>query len=805
MSISIRALRDRRAIVPLLALALVLGVAAALWSPANARRLPIAGNALTLPAGAHVLGPVPAGRPMRLIVALAPRHSAVLDAFARLRSRAASMLSQRPLTAAQFTALFSPSAAAEQSVISYLRGYGLRITRTYSDRLLLDVSGAARQVARAFDVSLVLYRRRGGPVYVANATTPRLPAGVATLVSTVIGLRDDLTPHHVPWPHLRDAAVTRPHLSGAGGVRPRGVSPLPMVPPPGLLTPAQVRAAYDITPIYDQVFTSTTGVSATAAITGTGQTIALYELSPYNPDDIASYDAAFGITASAPINIPVDGGAVDGPQSYATGEATLDIELAQAIAPGARILVYNGPASPSSNDNTGADDTYARIVDDHQAQVLSSSWGQCEQTQQSDQPPDFTLLHTLMAQAVAEGMTVLAASGDNGAYDCLDATNAPDTSKKSVDYPASDPYVIAVGGTTLTLNSDGSMAGEGSWQGSGGGVSGYFARPVWQAGPGVANALSNGERQVPDVALNAGTSYAVWAAGGWQRLIGTSAGPPIWAALLALTNQARYAFASAQGAPTPQPCAVLPGLGDIHAQLYQLGATPGPAPAFHDITSGPGNSFAAPGPGWDYVTGWGSPDAYNLLRALIALPSLSPPVPGPCPTGTPAGSITPTPSTGVTSPTVLPSITGTPGPSRTPAPTRTPRLIARAAPGRIRVGGEVTLQVDGAGGAGRRVTFELRYPGQPPQRVLRLSGPSGGATLHLRVPATLPKGRSIVVWLRVTVQGQSVVGWASFRILPAPATQAHNGGHHNSKPSPPPSLCRPQAGAVGVRGERPCA
>lgn len=792
MSISRSSWRNRRGRVAALLLALVVSALAPWPAPVAEGSIPIAGNGLTLPPGARAIGPLPANRPLHLIVGLAPRHAAILEAFARLRAQRGSPFYGQPLSAARFADLFSPSVGDQHAIVAYLRGYGLRITRTYADRLLLDASGTAGQVAAAFDVPLVYYRSRSGDVRYANARAPRLPARLVALVSSVIGLRDDVAPHHAPAPRLAPAAARpRPHVLWRA----------PPAPPPSLVTPAQIQAAYDITPIYSQVFTSTTGVSATAAITGGGETIALYELSPYDPNDIAAFDAAFGITASIPVNVPVDGGAIDAFDGQGTGEAALDIELLQAIAPGARILVYNGPSSPSSNDNTGLDDTYARIVNDNLAQVLSTSWGLCEDSQQADQPPDFTLLHNLFAQAVAQGMSVVAASGDDGANDCLTASGAVDTSKLGVDYPASDPNVIAVGGTTLSLNGDGSVASETSWSGSGGGLSKYFKRPDWQSGPGVTNSQSNGMRQVPDVALNAGDSYAVWEAGGWRPLTGTSAGPPVWAALLALTNQARYVAAQMQGAPAPLPCAALPGLGDIHSELYQLAATPSSPPALRDIVSGPGNGFAAPGPGWDYVTGVGVPDAYALLRALIAMPTLTAPSPGPCPSVTPGAGPTSTPIASRTPTSPTPTSTATrrvPQPSPTPSPTKAPRLKVSATPGRVWVGGIETLELSGIG-VGRHVTFELRYPGQKPRRVNWVSGKRGKAVIHVRVPETLSMRRSIVVWLRVTEQGNPVVGWASFRILPAPTRIGGNGG---KTPMPASSRQHPSAAHTHAPRER---
>src|SRR5918912_1051516 len=497
----------------------------------------------------------------------------------------------------------------------------------------------------------------------------------------------------------------------------------PAAPPAGLLTPAQLRAAYDVTPIYSATFTTTSGLSQTAAITGAGQTVALFELSPYDPADIAAYDAAFGLSATLPLSVPVDGGATDAFGATGRGEAALDIEVLQAVAPGAQILVYSGPAAPNNTDNTGADDTYARIVNDNRAQVLSTSWGQCEPDQLAATPPDVTLLHNLFAQAVAEGMTVVAASGDEGANDCTDGRSNP-----SVDYPASDPYVIGVGGSSLSLDAAGGVQSESGWAASGGGASAVWPRPAWQAGPGVP---AGTQRMVPDVALDAGTGYAVWVAGGWTPVHGTSGGPPVWAGLLALANQARYALAAARGAPTPAPCAVLPGLGDVHSELYQLGATPAPTPVFRDITLGPGNGVATPGPGWDGVTGWGAPDGYVLLRALLAMPALAAPAPGPCHEATPA------PPTGP--PTPLSSAAParpTPGraPSSMPARRMASPVKVRAVPARVEAGGGLLLQLRGAPGAGRTVTFELRYPDRRSQRVRQTTNAHGTARLRVHVP-----------------------------------------------------------------------
>ncbi len=769
-------------------LALCLGlvlIAHAGENPTTTLSRPIGGNGLTLPAGARVLGPLPTQRLLHLIVGLSPRHQDVLQAFLALRSRSDGPLAHQSLTAGQFADLFSPTAADQQTVVAYLRRHGLRVTRTYPDRLLLDVEGTVEQAEAAFGVRLVRYRDRQGVEHFANATVPSLPAPLANLVGSIVGLRDDAPFRHAPGPGLA------PH-----GPRPRSLlGAMHDLPAPAAdqLTPAQLQSAYDFTPIYSQVFSATSGMSVTAAITGSGQTVAIFELSNFNPGDIAAYDNYFGLSAPTPISIPVDGGPTNLFGWNGTDEAALDIEMVQAVAPGAQVLVYAGPGSPSGNNNQGADDAYAQMVNDGRAQVLSTSWGQCEPDQLLDQPPDIDLLHNLFAEAVARGMTVVASSSDYGANDCTDNQTNP-----SVDYPASDPYVIGVGGTILNP----SPTPETSWSLSGGGTSIYFDRPSWQTGPGVPTPDLPGatRRLVPDVAMNAGRDYAVWAGGQWIRIRGTSAGPPIWAGLLALINQSRYVAAQVQGAPTPLPCAVVPGLGDLHAPIYQLAATPPATPAFRDITSGEGNGIATPGHGWDAVTGWGVPDAYALLRALIALPALAAPTPGPCPTATPSVAPTATRTPLPTSQAGHPTATATQAIIQTVTPTRTlagrtptprsttsataaappPSATARASgsalvfssvPSKVLAGGMVTLQVRGARGPRRAVIFEYQFPGQRLQRVHSTTDKHGSASLRVRVPKQLPQvrqGHIVIARLHAIVQEGKTRRelWLNLSILP---------------------------------------
>jgi kumamolisin len=204
-------------------------------------------------------------------------------------------------------------------------------------------------------------------------------------------------------------------------------------------------------------------------------------------------------------------------------------------------------------------------------------------------------------------------SGDNGAYDCLDE---PDGLARdftvAADYPAVSPHVIAVGGTYLSLHKDGSYLGEVAWQdplgqaGSGGGLSTVFAKPGWQAGPGVANDHSNGERQVPDVAGpgDPASGMFVISDGEDEVVGGTSAATPFWAGSMVLAQQ----LAAKDGAGK---------LGFLDPVLYALAAAHQDGSLFHDVTAGANLLYPAT-PGWDYATGWGSPRLDALVPAIVA-------------------------------------------------------------------------------------------------------------------------------------------------------------------------------------------
>jgi kumamolisin len=329
--------------------------------------------------------------------------------------------------------------------------------------------------------------------------------------------------------------------------------------------------------------------------------MAVYELDGYNSSDIAQYASYFGISSPPALqNVYVDG--YNGAAGSGVAEVTLDIELMMAVAPQAsRILVYEGP-----NSESGAIDTFAQIANDNQAQSISTSWGSVENGNSSAY---LQSENTIFMQMAAQGQSIYAASGDSGAYE--------NGSTLSVLDPASQPYVVATGGTTLSLNSDSSYNHESTWSSGGGGISGFWTMPSWQAGLATSsNRGSSSMRMLPDISADAdpSTGYSIYVSGGWGVYGGTSCAAPVWAGFNALINQARKA-------------AGLAPIGFPNPALYQMGRN-GQATSFHDVNNQTTNGYYPAVGGFDLGTGWGSPVMSNLASSILNY--VSPP-------GTPTG------------------------------------------------------------------------------------------------------------------------------------------------------------------------
>lgn len=372
------------------------------------------------------------------------------------------------------------------------------------------------------------------------------------------------------------------------------------------LNPAQMRAIYGVDSVIQQ------------GDTGKGRTIAIVDSfgSPTIVSDLHAFDRAFGLpdpqlTVLAPLGVkhPADTGWV--------AETTLDVEWAHAVAPGARIVLLESPVDETEGVQGLPEflklERYAlahRLAD-----VISQSWAATEDTLFDSAGRQIVAqFHQFYAEAARRGVTVVTASGDGGTAG-LDLSLRHAYPYRTVQWPASEPLVLGVGGTSLTVDPNGRLKNEVAWSGSGGGLSKFYSTPAYQMSlPTAERQILNGRRGVPDVAYNASNDSPVliYIAGHWRVVGGTSAATPQWAGVIALADQRAGR-----------------DLGSVNASLYRLASSSSSRNVFRDITvgsiSGPDSMLKgySAGIGWDAATGLGAPRAAALIPALVRLAAQS--------------------------------------------------------------------------------------------------------------------------------------------------------------------------------------
>jgi subtilase family serine protease len=464
------------------------------------------------------------------------------------------------LSVSAFTERFGPAAADYNKVVAWAKAKGLTVTATTPNRRLVAVEGSVDTVNRAFHLKMCNYRHpTDGRAFYSPDREPSI-VGLSVPLLQITGMNDYVLPH--PMLQHRQAAA---HSTGSG--------------PSGEYRPSDMRAAY----------------YGSGPLTGAGQSIGIFSFDGYLASDVRLYYSKTGMSSNVPIKNVLVGGfsgdctAVGSPTTSTCddGEQVLDIVNAIGMAPGIKqILFYEG-----SSDT----EILNQMATDNIAKVLSSSWGWNPADAASDDP--------IFQEFAAQGQTFVNASGDDGAIN-----------SSTFFFPGADPYITQVGGTELTTKGPGgAWSAETGWPQSGGGYISGTPIPSWQQLNGVINSSNLGSstlRNSPDVAAEANFDNPTVVNGKFVTGYGgTSFAAPRWAGFLALVNQ--QSVANGRGT-----------VGFINPALYNLGISSSYSRAFHDITSGSNPSSAGEGksfdavPGYDLVTGWGSPAGAGLIDQL---------------------------------------------------------------------------------------------------------------------------------------------------------------------------------------------
>jgi hypothetical protein len=628
----------------LVGVALALGLAYAVSSSQASPHRVVIERAAVLAHGDHALGALPRRTALRGTVVLRPRDEGALTRFIATVTDRGSARFGDYLAPGAFGARFGPTAATRAALVSALRAAGLQVGHISSDGLLVPFSGSTGIVERAFATSVQAVRLPSGRMAHATTTPISLPSQVAGSVEAVLGLDNTTQPHLI-------GAGQRHRGDPAGGQAPHAAASSadgPVACPDATaaaqhdngLTDTEIADAYGAGPLY------------ASGDDGAGQRIAVYELEPFLRSDIERFDACyFGATRAHAMMSRLTVHAVNGgqPHGHGEGEASLDVDDLSALAPGADIDVYVAPQSDALGE-------YAQIIDADRDRIVTTSWGECEQAAQHGQRGLQQAENLLFEQAAAQGQTVFAAAGDSGSDDCAGGTSpAEHENPIAVDDPASQPYVVGVGGTAIDDTGTGNplehVWNDGTAYGAGGGgISMSWAMTSWQRAarlPGIAvpgsadyahagkveeetgypagfcdsylRSASRGEpcRLVPDVSAQADeftggiTVYSRAYATkhnptGWTTAGGTSSAAPIWAATLALVNASATCSADAR---------TRRGVGFAAPLLYAVASDPASyAASFTDVRAGNNDVYGLDNGeiypatrGYDPTSGLGSP------------------------------------------------------------------------------------------------------------------------------------------------------------------------------------------------------
>lgn len=555
------------------------------------------------PVNSIARSPVDVDMPVHVIVSLQLRDTDALKTFIHNQHTPGNPQFGTVLDTQQFQAAYAPTADQVQAVHDYLAQSGFSNIQIAPNGVLIRADGTAAAAQHAFNTQLVQFQVDGKTVF-SNITDAQVPVALGDTVLAVLGLQNvaQATTHRqvaqrmdLPVPY--GSSVPAPSTMANGGPTTATLT--------ASYTAADFRRAYDADRAPD-------GSNATVAIISAGTDLVQVRADlqqaerdaglPYIPTTVIQTE---------PVPVPQVSGN--------DGEWDLDSQSSSGIAYNVKQIIFYNGAGLDTGITLGAN----QFAADNVAKALNISIGGCESLN--------AVLGSLATddqafmQAIAQGQTVFVSAGDAGAA-CGVAINLamPQSGlPQQVEYPASSPYVVAVGGTSLFLDANGNYALETAWNATGGGNSLFETAPDWQVKSGAVPGAAAARRGVPDVAMNAGFNLTPVAAfystadtvvaGRHVGVIGTSLSSPLSMGVWARVQSAhcnRFGFAA--------------------PMYYALDTAAGPASGaagFNDTILGSNGGYVAT-PGWDYTTGFGTFDVKAVNDALpgVACPPNLPPV-----------------------------------------------------------------------------------------------------------------------------------------------------------------------------------
>jgi len=488
-------------------------------------------------------------KPVELILRLKERVS--MEELAKNVSDPASPRFRKYYSAEEIKALSAPSASDYANLLIQLKAQGFKVVRESKSHLYVTVQADHSQVEKTFNTTFQISGNKSTAKFVGFAKRVSVPSAL-DLVSSVSGMDQTSRMH----PHMK-----MPNMKGATASK--GISQ------------DIIKTAYGYKAVHS------TGVK------GKGQQIAIATYDGFHLSDIQAFYQKSGISPAPAVDqVKFNGDPAIKEDSAA--ETALDAEFSGMMAPEAKIHVF----ASAENSDAGELALFTAILDDGRAKILNYSWGTCETRVTPEHQADMDKVY---ARAAAQGVTILVASGDSGADGCGDGT-------KVADWPASQPFALAVGGTSFAMSAG--KLDESGWSLGGGGISALYSLPDYQS----HFQSPYNKRSMPDVAFNAdqNTGEDIWTSypdgnPKWLTIGGTSMAAPQWAGFIALVNQARAEAGKSS-------------IGFLNPTLYAMSASD-KANTLHDVTQG-NNGYAA-GPGWDAVTGFGSLQADQLIEYLV--------------------------------------------------------------------------------------------------------------------------------------------------------------------------------------------